>query len=150
MAPLPNLIDSEIADLTQYFEDTENVAAAWRVFHLARKYDRPIPDSVGVEIDRFAAGVGKVAERAMLAGVGAHPVGFREKELYEVWRNGKDNPVGILQREWRDYWIFDAVFQLVEKGMKVGRAKATVAAMKGVGLGVDAVDLIWKRLNRAG
>lgn len=150
MAPLPDLIGDEIADMTEFFERTKNPAAAWRVFHLARKHNRAIPESIAVEIDRFALGVSSMTEKAIFAGVSGHPIRFRAEELYELWRNDQDNPIGAIQREWRDYRIFGEVLRRVENGMRVGRAQAAVAAMKGVNIGVDAIDTIWKRLKRVG
>jgi hypothetical protein len=152
MAPLPyNLVDSEIADLTAFFERTRNPAAAWRAYSLARQYSRAIPDTIQTEIDRFAVCISTVAEKAIQAGVGAPPVRFRSEELGQAWRgNGGSNPIGSLQDEWRDYQIFWAVLSRVNNGMKVGAAQAALAAQKGVGLGVESIDKIWKRLKRHG
>ena len=151
MATLPDLIGNEIAELTTYFERTRNPAAAWRAYSLARQYSRIIPDVIQAEIDRFAAGISTVAGKAIQAQVGARPIRFRSEELGQIWRGtGGGNPVGALQDEWRDYQSFWTVLSRVNSGMKVGAAQAAVAAQKGVGLGVESIDKIWKRLKRNG
>ncbi|MBT1516174.1 hypothetical protein KIP88_37570 [Bradyrhizobium sp. SRL28] len=151
MAPLPDLVASEIADLTSYFDRTRNAAAAWRAYSLARQHSHAVPDVIQAEIDRFAACISDVAEKAIQAEVGAPPVRFRSEELGQAWRgDGGGNPIGSLQDEWRDYQIFWAVLSRVNSGMKVGAAQAAVAAQKGVWLGVDSIDKIWKRIKRNG
>jgi hypothetical protein len=151
MAPLPDLVASEIADLTSYFDRTRNAAAAWRAYSLARQHSRAVPDSIQAEIDRFAACISAAAGKAIQAEVGAPPVQFRSEELGKAWRGlGGGNPIGSLQDEWRDYQIFWGVLSRVNSGMKVGAAQAAVAAQRGVGLGVESVDKIWKRLKRNG
>ncbi|ABD08003.1 hypothetical protein RPB_3307 [Rhodopseudomonas palustris HaA2] len=146
-----DLIGSEIENLTDYFNRTSNPAAAWRVFSLCRKTDRPVPAVITAEIDRFAEGVADAAEQAMMAEVGAKPVQFRPAELGKLWRGPcKGNPVGAMQDEWRDYQIYWAVRGLVNNGTKVGDAQEAVAKRKGVGLSKDTVDRIWKRHNRNG
>jgi hypothetical protein len=151
MTPLPDLVASEIADLTSYFNRTRNAAAAWRAYSLARQHSRAVPDSIQAEIDRFAACISAAAGKAIQAEVGAPPVQFRSEELGKAWRGlGGGNPIGSLQDEWRDYQIFWAVLGRVNSGMKVGAAQAVVVAQRGVGLGVESVDKIWKRLKRNG
>lgn len=151
MAPLPDLVGNEIADMTEFFKRTQNPAAAWRAYSLARQNSRMVPDVIQNEIDRFAACISAVAGKAIQAGFEASPVRFRSEELGQVWRgSGGGNPIGSLQDEWRDYQIFWAVLSRVNNGMKVGAAQAAVAAQKGVGLGVESIDKIWKRLKRNG
>jgi hypothetical protein len=146
-----DFIGNEIADLTTFFERTHNPAAAWRAYSLARQHSRVVPDSIQAEIDRFAACISAAAGKAIQAEVGAPPVQFRSEELGKAWRGlGGGNPIGSLQDEWRDYQIFWAVLSRVNSGLKVGVAQAAVAAQRGVGLGVESVDKIWKRLKRNG
>ena len=151
MTTLPDLIGSEIADMTEFFKRTGNPAAAWRAYNLARQHSRAVPNLIQAEVDRFAACVSAVAEKAIQAEVGAPPVRFRSEELGQAWRGDcGGNPIGSLQDEWRDYQIFWAVLGRVNSGMKVGAAQAAVAAQRGVGLGVESIDKIWKRLKRNG
>lgn len=150
MAPLPDLIDSEIASLTNYFETTGNVAAAWRVFHLAREYGRLIPDSVAAEIDRFAAGIAHVAEQAMLAELDAHPLYFTPERLGALWRgDAGQSPVGALQRDWRDAKIGGEVARHVENGAKVCAAIKMVVGELPY-LNDETVRKAWQRYRRDG
>lgn len=146
-----DLLGQEILDLTDFFEKTGNRAAAWRAYSLARKHSRPVPDVIQAEVDRFAECVSLVAAKAIQAEVGATPVRFRPEELGQAWRgDGGENPVRALQDEWRDYQIYWSVLTKVENGMKVGAAQAAVAAQPGVGIGIESISKIWKRLRRDG
>lgn len=165
MTSLPDLIGSEIADLTAYFEKTGNVAAAWRAYSLVQKYGRPIPPVLQREVDRFAARVSDAAGQAIQSELGlfeqSHrafkkdsddngvqpPIEFRADELYSVWIGGCDNPVGQLQRDWRDNRIFAAIQALVDKGVRPGRAREIVKENARVSIQLDAIEQIWKRLK---
>jgi hypothetical protein len=149
MAPLPDLIASEIADLTSYFNRTRNAAAAWRAYSLARQPGRPVPDVIQAEVDRFAAGIARVAEQAMRAGLDvAHPVTFRSEELGAIWRDdGKADPVGALQRDWRNASIGAAVSRQIENGKKVGAAIEAVAESLPY-LNNETVRKAWQKFQR--
>jgi hypothetical protein len=151
MAPLPDLVASEIADLTSYFDRTRNAAAAWRAYSLARQHSHAVPDVIQAEIDRFAAGLAVVAEQAMRAGVGvAHPVTFRPEELGAIWRgDGKADPVGALQRDWRNVSIGAAVARQIENGKKVGAAIEAVAESVPY-LNSETVRKAWQKFQRNG
>lgn len=150
MAPLPSLIDSEIASLTEYFNRTGNVAAAWRVYSLARQHDRPTPGSVLAEIDRFAAGIAEVAYQAMLASPSDTPLYFTPEKLGTLWRgDGGQNPVGALQRDWRDMSIGVEVARQIENGKKVGAAIEAVANALPY-LNSETVRKAWQKFQRDG
>ncbi|MCS3895163.1 hypothetical protein M2171_004296 [Bradyrhizobium japonicum USDA 38] len=122
-----DFIGNEIADLTAYFEETGNVVAAWRVFALSRQHNRPIPDSVMLEVDRFATGIGAVAERAMQSSPDT-PLYFTPEKLGALWRgDGGQNPADVLRRDWRDMKIGHEVWRRVESGEKVSAAIEAVA-----------------------
>ncbi|TQF26892.1 hypothetical protein UNPF46_32190 [Bradyrhizobium sp. UNPF46] len=151
MSPLPDLVASEITDLTTFFISTGNVAAAWRAYSLARQHSRAVPDVIQAEIDRFAAGLADVAAQAMRAGVdAAHPIIFRAEELGAIWRgDGKADPIGALQRDWRNLSIGAAVARQIENGKKVG------AAIEGVAeslphLNSETVRKAWQKFQRNG
>ncbi|PPQ21092.1 hypothetical protein CV770_02320 [Bradyrhizobium sp. AC87j1] len=149
MAKLPTKAELDLTTLTGVFTANKNPAAAWAAYSLARRHGLPVPGVIQAEVDRFASCIGKVAEQAMQTELGAPPIRFRAEELSQAWRSsGGDNPVGSLQGEWRDYKIFLAVYERVEGGMKVGAAQAAVAADKGVGVGIESIKKIWKRLKR--
>lgn len=149
MAPLPTENELKLITLTGVFTANKNPAAAWAAYSFARRHALPVPDAIQDEVDRFADCISDVAEQAMQAELGAHPIRFRAEELGQVWRgDGGDNPIGSLQDEWRDYKIFMAVYERVDDGMKVGAAQAAVAAEKGVGVGIESIKKIWKRLKR--
>ncbi|MBC9883219.1 hypothetical protein G8O24_38680 [Bradyrhizobium sp. INPA01-394B] len=144
-----DFIGSEIADLTAYFEETGNVVAAWRAYSLSRQHNRPIADSVMLEVDRFATGVSAVAERAMQTLPDA-PLYFTPEKLGVLWRgNGGQNPADALRRDWRDRKIGHEVWRRVESGEKVGVAIEAVA--KGPpSRDTEIVRKAWQRFRRDG
>lgn len=149
MAKLPTKAELDLTTLTGVFAVSKNPAAAWAAYSLARQHGLAVPDLIQAEVDRFAGRIGAVADEAMRAELGAPPIRFRSEELGQVWRgSGGDNPIGSLQDEWRDYKIFLAVHNRVDGGMKVGAAQAAVAADKGIGVGIESIKKIWKRLKR--
>jgi hypothetical protein len=151
MSPLPDLVASEITDLTTFFISTGNVAAAWRAYSLARQHSRAVPDVIQAEIDRFAAGLADVAGQAMRAGVDvAHPITFRPEELGAIWRgDGKADPIGALQRDWRNLSIGAAVARQIENGKKVGAAIEAVAESLPY-LNSETVRKAWQTFRRDG
>ncbi|RTL63877.1 MAG: hypothetical protein EKK42_27010 [Pseudonocardiaceae bacterium] len=150
MAPLPyNLVDSEINSVTEYFERTKNPAAAWHVLSLCHKYRKPVPKSVMAEVVRFADGIAAQTTEAIDAPTDAGVCHFRGAEIYDLWRNGTDNPIGALQAQWHDWKIFAKVQHLVDDGMSARRAMAAVAARKDVRRGVDMIKIIWNRYRPA-
>ncbi len=129
MTSLPDLIGSEIADLTAYFEKTGNVMAAWRALSLARQHNRPVPDAVMKEVERFAAGIDAVADQAIRSSPSDKPLYFTPEKLGVLWRgDGGQNPADALRRDWRDMKIAHEVWQRVERGEKVGVAIEAVAS----------------------
>lgn len=146
-----DFIGNEIADLTSFFEETSNVAAAWRAYSLARQHSRAVPDVIQAEIDRFAAGLADVAAHAMRAGVDvAHPIIFRPEELGAIWRgDGKADPIGALQRDWRNLSIGAAVARQIENGKKVGAAIEAVAESLPY-LNNETVRKAWQKFQRNG
>jgi len=146
MVPLPyNLVDSEIDSVTEYFDRTKNPAAAWHVFSMCQKYRKPVPKSIMAEIVRFADGIATETEKAIAAPTDAGVCHFRGAEIYDLWRNGTDNPIGTLQAQWHDWKIFAKVQHLVDGGMSERHARTTVAAQKDVMRGVDMIKIIWNR-----
>jgi hypothetical protein len=149
MAKLPTMAELDLITLTRVFAASKNSAAAWAAYSLARRHGLPMPDAIQAEVDRFASCICAVAEQAMQTELGAPPIRFRAEELGQAWRgSGGDNPMGSLQDEWRDFQIFLAIYDRVKGGMKVGAAQAAVAADKGVGVGIESIKKIWKRLKR--
>ncbi|MBR1131934.1 hypothetical protein [Bradyrhizobium iriomotense] len=151
MSPLPDLVASEITDLTTFFISTGNVAAAWRAYSLARQHSRAVPHVIQAEIDRFAAGLADVAAQAMRAGVdAAHPITFRPEELGAIWRgDGKADPIGAFQRDWRNLSIGAAVARQIENGKKVGAAIEAVAESLPY-LNSETVRKAWQKFQRNG
>ncbi|MEH2498950.1 hypothetical protein V1294_005429 [Bradyrhizobium sp. AZCC 1678] len=173
MAPFPDLVGNEIAEMTDFFERTKNPAAAWRAYSLAQIYTRPVPRVIQAEVDRFAACVSEAAgkviqnELDLLAATSRTPkenledqkkkrtanhkdriVNFRAKELYAAWRGkAHENPVGQLQIEWRDIRIFGALQSLTARGVRPGRARQIVKDSGYAGLELDQIEKIWKRLK---
>lgn len=146
-----DLVGAEIADLTELFDRTKNPAAAWRAYSLARQANRPVPESIAAEIDRFAHGIAAVAERAMTAEPTAAPIQFRSEEIGALWRNGTENPIAGFQREYRDYHVFWMILGRVNSGATVTAAIAELAKRKGnegVRLGEKSLWAIWDRLNK--
>lgn len=142
------VFDSDIEHLAEIFVRTQNPASAALSYTLARKFQRAVPDVVQAEIDRFIGCIADAAEKVMLSQHIETPlIRFRESELYEAWRGGVENPIGALEREARDNWIFFSVLNLVGGGMKVGDAQAAV--VKGSGIDVESIKRIWKRRKRA-
>lgn len=151
MAPLPDLIGNEIATHTDYYKRTGNPAAAWYVFHLCRKHGRVAPAEINKEIDRFTTEIAKRVEHAIQIPPSKIKLHVSARDIGDIFRDGITNPIGTMQKEWRDYWIFSEVLRRVEEyGEQVGEAQAAVARMKGVSLSFETVDQIWKRLKRDG
>ena len=148
MAPLPDLIEAEIVAATESFVRTTNPTYAALAYSLARKHQRPVPEVVQAEIDRFIGCIADVAERVTMSGLGGRHGRFQEVELYAGWRNGLDNPMGALQREHRDALIFDEISRRVERGSKVTAARAAVLKMR-PGVDDESIKRIWKRGKRA-
>lgn len=149
MTKLPTKVELDLTTLTAMFTAGRNPAAAWAAYSLARRHRLPVPNAIQAEVDRFAECISTAAEQAMQAELGAPPIRFRAEELGQAWRgSGRDNPMGSLQDEWRDYKIFLAVYDRVESGMKVGAAQAAVAADQGVRVGIESIKKIWKRFKR--
>lgn len=150
MARLPDLVAEEIDHLTSYFESTGNVAAAWRVFSLARKTGRSVPAPVAAEIDRFADGVASVAGRAMQATPNDGPLYFTPEKLGALWRgDGGQNPADTLRRDWRDMQIGFEVGRRVERGEKVGAAIEAVADDLPY-VNAETVRKAWQKVRREG
>lgn len=148
MAKLPDLVASEIEDLTIYFEKTQNPMAAWKVYSLAKKTGRPIPDTVMAEVDRFADGIAAVADRAMSLNMNARPLYFTPEKLGALWRGtGVQNPADALRRRWRDMNIGYEVNRLVEGGMGVTDAIAAVAKLP-PRLSDETVKKAWQAYQR--
>lgn len=67
--PEGNLILAQAeADLTRWvacFEETRNPAAAWLCWHLANKWQLPVPAIIGAEIERFSEGIADLAVQAL-------------------------------------------------------------------------------------
>lgn len=145
MAKLPDLVAEEISHLTEYFNQTKNPAAAWHVFSLCQKYRKPVPEEVTAEIVRFADGIAAETEEAIHAPTDTGVCHFRGAKIYDLWRNGTDNPIGTLQAQWHDWKIFAKVQDLVDGGMSARRAFAAVKAQKDVMRGVDMIKIIWNR-----
>lgn len=144
-----DFIGNEIADLTAYFEQTGNVVAAWRAYSLSRQHGRPIADSVIREVDRFAAGISAVAERAMDASPDT-PLYFTPEKLGALWRgHGGQNPADSLRRDWRDRKIGHEVWLRVENGEKVGAAIGAVAAGP-PSRDTEIVRKAWQKFRRDG
>ncbi|OKO86184.1 hypothetical protein [Bradyrhizobium sp. AS23.2] len=145
------LFDSNIASMTKFYESTGNVAAAWCAFSIAFTHGREIPDSIFREIERFAAEVALTAEKAITAEVDKGPVTLTPEELGTIWR-GKDkrDPVGRLQREWRDYQLYWEMRNRVNRGSTVAEAAKAVRAMRGVALSERSLENLWRRLDTDG
>lgn len=174
MAPLPDPIGNEITEMTDLFERTKNTAAAWRAYSLAQTYTRPVPPVIQAEVNRFAACVGEAVRNAvqnevqLLAATSLRKkeneddqekmrtlshkdrlINFRAAELYAAWRgsDGPDNPVGEIQKKWRQHRIFEALRTLVERGVRPGRAREVVFESGFAGADLDAIERIWKQLK---
>ena len=140
-----DFIGSEIANVTEYFNQTKNPAAAWHVFSLCQKANRPVPDSVMAEIVRFADGIAAETTEAINAPTNAGVCHFKDEKIYNLWRNGINNPIGAMQDQWHDWKIFTRVQHLVDEGMSERRAHAAVAKQPDVLRGVDMIKIIWNR-----
>jgi hypothetical protein len=57
MAKFPSPIEVEISKLAGIWRETENPAAAWKCFALARENGLPVPEVIDAEIVRFAQAV---------------------------------------------------------------------------------------------
>ncbi|MET4022776.1 hypothetical protein [Bradyrhizobium sp. RT10b] len=143
-----DVYDSNIALMTKFYETTGNVAAAWCAFSIAFTHGREIPDAIFKEVERFAAKIALTAEKAITADVGERPVTLSSEELGTIWR-GKDkrDPVGRLQKEWRDYQLYWAMRGRVDRGLTVAEAAKEVRAMKGVSLSERSLENLWRRLG---
>lgn len=146
-----DLYGRNIATATKFFENTGNVAAAWLAFSTAFTHGREIPESVFKEIERFAAGVGVAAAKAIASDVGARPVTLTDKKLYSLWRfKDKRDPVGRLQKEWRNYHLYWALRDRIDKDMTLAEAAKEVRRLPGVGLSERSLEKLWARLNPVG
>lgn len=167
-----DVFDNNIASMTQFYERTGNVAAAWAAFSFAFTHGRPIPDSIYREVERFAAGVALIAQQAITEGFDktvAKPdakktrtdakksrqkdgaITLTPEELGKLWR-GKDkrDPVGRLQKEWRDYQLYWLMRnRVVGEGLTVDEAAEQVSAMRGA-LTKRSLQNLWKLLNSDG
>jgi len=145
MARLPELRNVELNAVLDYFHQTRNPAAAWHVFSLCQKSGTPVPSSVMAEVTRFADGIAAETAKSIDASTDAGVRHFRGAEIYELWRNGADNPIGAMQSQWHDWKIFSRVQTLVDEGMSARRARSVVASQPDVMRGVDTIKNIWDR-----
>jgi hypothetical protein len=136
MAKLPGPIELEISELAGIFADTENPAAAWRAFALARQNNLPVPPNVDAEIVRFADAVtapletdrDTITEKTLTAAWGLK-VGFKPapelrnaRRDWDVWlyywelrRGGVDPEPGVGR---------DAA--IAETALKFGKSPKTI------------------------
>ena len=86
----------------------------------------------------------------MLADMDARPLYFTPEKLGVLWRgDGGQNPVGALQRDWRDASIGGEVARRVENGEKVGTVIKAVADELPY-LNDETVRKAWQRYRRDG
>lgn len=143
-----DVFDTNISGMSEFYERTGNVAAAWLAFSIAISQNRTVPSTILAEVERFASQIGLIAERAITASPGAASVSLTSKRLGKLWRGKyQRDPVGKLQKDWRDYQLYLRMRSHVENGMTVEAASEAVWAMKGVRLSPRSLRNIWTRLH---
>lgn len=132
----------EVIHLTRFFEQDGNVAAAWRCWHLARKFGLDLPDVILAEVDRFAAAISGVIDNVLAGDASA---GLDSKTVAAAWgtaRRGKEDPARALRAWDRDIGVAVDVF-LKRKEMPATKAYQSVA--KDRGMSVENVIRLFRK-----
>lgn len=122
----------EVAHLTRYFEQSGNVAAAWRCWHLARKWGFPVPAVVDAEIDRFAAAIAGVTDAALAGNAESRLDSKTVARLWGAAARGKEDPAKALCAWDRDLDVAVDVY-LKRKKMSAEQAYEAVAEERHMG-----------------
>lgn len=110
-----------------------------------------MPDSIFKEIERFAGQIGAITQKAITSEIGAQSIAVKPEELAAIWR-GKDKrePFGRIQKEWRDYSLYWAMKERLNRGMTIEQASEDVHNTIINMLAPKTIENIWKRLNTDG
>ena len=145
-----DVVADSINVATQHFEETGNVAAAWLAFWGAFANDRPVPETVYVEIERFASCIALMAEKAIISDPIKPLARFDPDEIANIWLGKfEGDPFRSLHKRYRDFKIFQAVLAHYERGMKVKDAIAAVINQPGFSnLDFESIKIIWQKYRK--
>lgn len=124
-----------MSELASIFRETQNPAAAWLAFHLAKENNLPVPDIVAAEIDRFAA---EVSKPLLAAWNGDQLAKITTKGITEAWGSGRGmKPAQDLRRSRRDGSI---VAHYWDKTNEASANDAKAAVMKDYNLSDKSIE----------
>lgn len=149
-----SMMRGDLNRLSALFQETGNVAAAWLCWHLAQKWQMPVPAPVADEINRFA---GQIAALAIEALDGNERTMIDADTIAELWdtspSNAKDGTrrgsTGLAEqlRVWdRDIAVAMRVYELRSEGLTKNAACEKV--FKEMGVGAHNADRIAKRYRK--
>lgn len=143
-------VEYHLKHLTEFFRESGNVAAAWRGWHIARKWGFDVPEIIAAEVDRFATAIAEITDRAL---AGDKRASLDSETVAMIWagnkrakdgtRRGKKEPAGELYEWNRNLDVIVDVYLKRKSGMSASDAYRSTATE--MGMGEDNVIRLYKK-----
>lgn len=148
------MMRGDLNRLSALFQETRNSAAAWLCWHLAQRWQMPVPAPVADEVNRFAEQIAALAISALDGNketiINADVVGAlwdsSPKIAKDKSRRGSTSIAEQLLIWERDSALAHAVYELRKSGLT--KDEAVEKARKGTGIKFDNADRIAKKYRK--